>query len=119
MPDFFDGSVRVMAVAESADGEGSTQCEAAIHGPIIITPQAPVFSAPGDQFLTTATLTNATENELSSDVHIECEGGVSAIGEAKQTVRLGPGASQTLRWQIRTTDTLGNAVIRFVATAPT
>ena len=119
VPDFFDGSVRVMAVAESADGEGSTQCEAAIHGPIIITPQAPVFSAPGDQFLTTATLTNATENELSSDVHTECEGGVRAIGEAKQTVRLGPGASQTLRWQIRTTDTLGNAVIRFAATAPT
>jgi alpha-2-macroglobulin len=119
VPEFFDGSVRVMAVAESADGEGSAQCEAAIHGPIIITPQTPVFAAPGDQFLATSTITNATENDLSTDVHIECEGGVSATGRPKQTLSLHPGASQTLRWQIRTTDTLGNAVIRFVATAPT
>ena len=119
VPEFFDGSVRIMAVAESADGEGSAQCESAIHGPIIITPQAPVFSAPGDQFLTSATLTNATDNELSTNVHIECEGGVSAVGQPQQTITLQPGASQTLRWQIRTTDTLGNAVIRFVATAPT
>jgi len=119
VPEFFDGSVRIMAVAESADGEGAAQCESAIHGPIIITPQAPLFSAPGDQFLTSATLTNATENELSTNVHIECEGGVSAVGQSQQTITLHPGASQTLRWQIRTTDSLGNAVIRFVATAPT
>jgi alpha-2-macroglobulin len=119
VPEFFDGSVRIMAVAESADGEGSAQSESAIHGPIIITPQAPLFSAPGDQFLTSATLTNATENDLSTNVHIECEGGVTAVGQQQQTISLHPGASQTLRWQIRTTDTLGNAVIRFVATAPT
>jgi uncharacterized protein YfaS (alpha-2-macroglobulin family) len=119
VPEFFDGSVRIMAVAESADGEGSAQCESAIHGPIIITPQAPLFSAPGDQFLTSATLTNATENDLSTNVHIECEGGVTAVDQRQQTISLHPGASQTLRWQIRTTDTLGNAVIRFVATAPT
>jgi len=119
VPEFFDGSVRIMAVAESADGEGSAQCEAAIHGPIIITPQAPVFAAPGDQILATATITNATENDLNTDVHIECEGGVSATGQAQQSLSLHPGASQTLRWQIRATDTLGNAVIRFVATAPT
>jgi alpha-2-macroglobulin len=118
VPEFFDGSVRIMAVAESADGEGSAQCESAIHGPIIITPQAPLFSAPGDQFLTSATLTNATENDLSTNVHIECEGGVTAVGQHQQTISLHPGTSQTLRWQIRTTDTLGNAVIRFVATAP-
>ncbi|MBV8100708.1 MAG: hypothetical protein JOZ31_16295, partial [Verrucomicrobia bacterium] len=119
VPEFFDGSVRIMAVAESADGEGSAQCESAIHGPIIITPQAPLFSAPGDQFLTSATLTNATESDLSTNVHIECEGGVTAVGQQQQTISLHPGASQTLRWQIKTTDTLGNAVIRFVATAPT
>jgi|GEM_PF-2990070 len=119
VPEFFDGSVRIMAVVESADGEGSAQCESAIHGPIIITPQAPLFSAPGDQFLTSATLTNATESDLNTNVHIECEGGVTAVGQQQQTISLHPGASQTLRWQIRTTDTLGNAVIRFVATAPT
>ena len=118
VPEFFDGSVRVMAVAEAVDGEGSTQSDAAIHGPIIITPQAPLFAAPGDEFLTTATVTNATENTLSSDVTLEVEGGLKVFDTDKQTVNLRAGASQTLRWKVRVTDTLGNAVIRFVATAP-
>jgi len=119
VPEFFDGSVRVMAVAEAADGEGSAERDAAIHGPIIITPQAPLFSAPGDEFTTTATITNATENAFSTEVSIECEGGVNVVGQPKQTLSLGAGASQTLRWQIHTNDALGNAVIRFIATAPT
>ncbi len=118
IPDFFDGSVRVMAVADTIDGEGSAQADAAIHGPLIITPQAPLAVIPGDEFIATTSLTNASEDQIDTEVRLETEGGLKSSGDSTQHIHLVKNGSTTLRWPIRVNEPLGNAVLRFTAKLP-
>ena len=118
VPDFFDGSIRVLAVADATDGEGSAQTETAIHGPLIITPQAPLAAIPGDEFIATTSLTNASEGELDTDLRLETKGGLQSVGNSAQHVHLAKNGTTTLRWPIRVNEPLGNAVLRFTAKLP-
>lgn len=118
IPDFFDGSIRVMAVADTTDGEGSAQADTAIHGPLIITPQAPLAAIPGDEFIATTSLTNASEGELDTDVRLETEGGLRSSGNSAQHIHLAKNGTITLRWPIQVNELLGNAVLRFTAKLP-
>ena len=118
MPDFFDGSIRVMAVADAVDGEGSAQVDAAIHGPLIITPQAPLAAIPGDEFIATTSVTNASEGDLDTDVRLETEGGLRSSGNSAQHIHLPKNGSTTLRWPIQVREPLGNAVLRYAAKLP-
>ncbi len=47
VPDYFDGTLKIMAVAIANDTLGSTEREALICGPFVITPSVPVLAAPG------------------------------------------------------------------------
>jgi uncharacterized protein YfaS (alpha-2-macroglobulin family) len=118
IPDFFDGSIRIMAVADASDGEGSAQLDTAIHGPLIITPQVPLAAIPGDEFIATTSLTNASEGELETDVQLETEGGLKSSGKSAQHVHLAKNESTTLRWPIHVSEPLGNAALRFSAKLP-
>jgi alpha-2-macroglobulin len=118
IPDFFDGSIRIMAVADSLDGEGSTQVDSAVHGPLIITPQAPLAAIPGDEFVATTSLTNASDGELDTDVRLETEGGLKGSGNLGQHIHLAKNGNLTLRWPIHASEPLGNAVLRFSAKLP-
>ncbi len=118
VPDFFDGSIRVMAIADTVDGEGSAEADAAIHGPLIITPQAPLAAIPGDEFIATTSLTNASEGEIDTEVRLETEGGLKSSGDPAQHIHLAKNGSTTLRWPIRVVEPLGNAVLRFTAKLP-
>jgi uncharacterized protein YfaS (alpha-2-macroglobulin family) len=118
VPDFFDGSIRVMAVADATDGEGSVQMDTAIHGPLIITPQAPLAAIPGDEFIATTSLTNASEGDLDTDLRLETEGGLQSAANSAQHVHLPKNGTTILRWPIRANEPLGNAVLRFTAKLP-
>src|SRR5207249_10432777 len=50
VPDFFDGTLKVMAVGVSNETAGSADRDALIRGPFVITPSVPVLAAPGDEF---------------------------------------------------------------------
>src|SRR5207248_11377084 len=46
VPDFFDGTLKVMAVGVSNETAGSANRDALIRGPFVITPSVPVLAAP-------------------------------------------------------------------------
>src|SRR5205823_3167925 len=48
--DDFDVALIIMGVAISNDTVGSSEREALIRGPFVITPSVPVLAAPGDEF---------------------------------------------------------------------
>jgi uncharacterized repeat protein (TIGR01451 family) len=107
-----------MAVADTSDGEGSAQADIAIHGPLIITPQAPLAAIPGDEFIATTSLTNASEGELDTDLRLETEGGLRSASNSAQHIHLAKNGSITLRWPIHVNEPLGNAALRFTAKLP-
>ena len=50
MPDSFNGTLRLMAIAASEDAVGSASESALVRGDFVITPMAPTVVAPGDTF---------------------------------------------------------------------
>src|SRR6202008_4932169 len=49
VPDYFDGTLKIMAVAITSDAVGSIDRETLVRGPYVITPSVPVLAAPGDE----------------------------------------------------------------------
>src|SRR5436305_14326873 len=58
VPDYFDGTLKIMAVAIANYTVGSGERESLIRGPFVITPSVPVPAAPGDEFATGVTVAN-------------------------------------------------------------
>ena len=71
VPDFFDGTLKIMAVAVADDAAGSAEREAIIRGPFVITPSVPVLVAPGDEFEAGVTVANNLDSETEIDLRAE------------------------------------------------
>ena len=63
VPDYFNGTLKVMAVAYAPEptanaAAGSAEQETLVRGPFVITPGVPTLAAPGDQFEVGVTVAN-------------------------------------------------------------
>ena len=61
VPDYFSGTLTVMAVAVAPDAVGSAEKNALIRGPFVLTPNVPTVAAPGDEFQVSVTVANGVE----------------------------------------------------------
>ncbi|MBF0432498.1 MAG: alpha-2-macroglobulin family protein, partial [Fibrobacteria bacterium] len=61
VPDYFNGTLRVMGVAVSNDAIGTFEEKVIVRNPFVISPNLPMFAAPEDSFVVTATITNMQE----------------------------------------------------------
>src|ERR1700720_1415009 len=95
VPDYFSGTLTVMAVAVADDATGAAERNALIRGPFVITPSVPVLAAPGDEFEVGVTVANNVEGS----------------GENAE------GREQTTTFSVHVNDKLGSGTITFIATA--
>src|SRR5260370_16889144 len=58
IPDYFNGTVRVMAIAVSDGAIGGAENKVVSQGYFVIQPQAPYFAPPRDEFEMTALVAN-------------------------------------------------------------
>jgi uncharacterized protein YfaS (alpha-2-macroglobulin family) len=118
VPDFFDGTLKVMAVAVSNETTGATDREALIRGPFVITPSAPVLAAPGDQFEVGVTVANNVEGSgVDAEIALRAETSahLSILGQAIQKLRITEGREQSATFRFHVNDVLGSGEIKFVA----
>jgi uncharacterized protein YfaS (alpha-2-macroglobulin family) len=118
VPDFFDGTLEIMAVAVSSETTGSASHETLIRGPFVIMPSAPVLAAPGDEFEVGVTVANNVEGS-GADAEISLRAQTSAhlsiLGGANSKMRIPEGREQSATFRFRVNDILGSGVISFVA----
>jgi uncharacterized protein YfaS (alpha-2-macroglobulin family) len=118
VPDYFDGTLKVMAVGVSNETAGSTDRDALIRGPFVITPSVPVLAAPGDEFEAGVTVANNVEGS-GADAEIELRAETSAqlsiLGTPTQKLRIAEGREQSVKLRFRVNDVLGSGEIKFVA----
>ncbi len=120
VPDYFNGSIRVMAVAVAADSVGSNESSAEVRGDFIINPNVPTFVAPGDEFEISASIANNVKDsgehaQVSVDLTISPE--LELIGSSKQTLEIKEGREQTVHYKFKAKSLLGAAKITFNASA--
>lgn len=114
IPDYFNGKLRVMAVAVALDSLGSNETSTEVRGDFIINPNVPTFVAPGDEFEVSSSIANNLKN---SGDHAEIQVSISSteeleiIGQAQQQLEIPEGQEKTVHFKLRAKNKLGDASI--------
>ncbi|MCU0759201.1 MAG: alpha-2-macroglobulin family protein [Steroidobacteraceae bacterium] len=120
VPDSFNGSMRLVAVAVAADGVGVASTQLVSRGDFVILPNAPLAVAPGDEFELTAGVTNNVEGEggpLEVATRLEASEHFEVLGAAQAVARIAPGREAVVRFRLRARQALGSGSLRLVSSA--
>lgn len=118
IPDYFNGTLRIMAVAVSSDSVGSQETSAELRGDFIINPNVPTFVAPGDEFEVTSSIANNVKDSgdhASIRVDLSVSPEIKIIGSATQTLEIAEGHEQTVHFKLKASAQLGAAKLDFKA----
>jgi len=115
VPDYFNGSIRVLAVAVNAGRLAVSASQSVASNPFVIQPQQPYVVAPGDEFDMGVLVANATgeEGEKKLEVSVEANDALT-LDSPKQTLTLGPGKDATVRFKAKATERLGPVAVRYL-----
>jgi uncharacterized protein YfaS (alpha-2-macroglobulin family) len=122
IPSYFNGTLRVMAVAVAPDAVGAAEKRSIIRNDFVISPTLPLFVAPGDTFkMGVAVSNNAPVRDAAGEAEIALtatgSGGAAVVGEARKTIRLARGAEGVLWFDVKAGAAPGAASIDFVASS--
>jgi uncharacterized protein YfaS (alpha-2-macroglobulin family) len=120
VPAYFNGSLRVMAVAVAADSLGAAEDRALLRSTFIISPNAPMMAAPGDEFEISLTVTNNQKGAgEGGQVHLKAESSphLTLTNKSEFDLAIPEGRDETLSIPVKAAGPLGAAEIRFTASS--
>lgn len=118
VPDYFNGSLRVMAVAVAEDAVGVIQKKTISRGDFVLSPNVPTTVTPGDEFEISVGVANnvvgsgkdaAVALSLNTSPHLEI------IGPAKSELKIGELREGVAQFRLRAKPQLGSASLSFTA----
>lgn len=118
VPDYFNGQLRVMAVASSESAVGNAEKNTVVRGDFILSPNVPTFVAPTDTFYVSTNVANnvATKNQaIPITVSLKASAGIKILGGDTATIRLPEKGAHTVTFHVQATHALGNATLTFTA----
>jgi uncharacterized protein YfaS (alpha-2-macroglobulin family) len=118
VPDYFNGTLRVMAVAVAGDSLGAAEDRSLLRSTFIISPNAPMMAAPGDEFEISVTIQNNQKGAgAGGKVHLSAVPSPHLILTDKSDFDLDipEGKDETLTIPVKAAGPLGDAEIRFTA----
>lgn len=118
VPDYFNGTLSVMAVAVANDAVGSAEKKSEIRGDFVINPNTPTTVAPNDEFEITASVANNVKNSGDNakvTVELQSTPQLEILGSANQTLTVPEGHEQVVKYKLRAKSLLGSAQLTFTA----
>jgi uncharacterized protein YfaS (alpha-2-macroglobulin family) len=115
VPDF-NGTLRLMAVAFTADRYGSADAEMTVAAPVVAELSTPRFITPGDQAAIALDVTNLTDTTQTFSVSLQARDPL-AIADGQRTVTLEHQQRATLRYTATTTGSYGLGLMRLTVTS--
>lgn len=118
VPDSFNGSLRIMAVASSDLAMGAFDKKTTVRGDFVINPNAPTFAAPGDEIEVSVGLANNVVGSgknakprlsLTTSKHLE------VIGPREVELPIGEMREGSAVFRVKAKPELGSASLRFEA----
>jgi hypothetical protein len=119
-PDYFSGTLTVMAVAMAPEAAGSAERNALVRGPFVLTPNVPTVAAPGDEFDVSVTVANGVEaSGPEAEVRVTAEPSehLDIVSGPPQPVKIAEGTEESVIFRVRALDKLGSASLLFRASS--
>jgi alpha-2-macroglobulin len=119
VPDYFAGSLNIMAVAVNERKIGGAEAKCIVRSPLVLTVNAPVHAAPGDEFVASLTVANNIDKEGAAEVAIALtpSSQLQIIGESTAKLTIEKNREATCRFRVKALGTLGSASLQFIATS--
>ena len=121
VPDYFDGTLTIMAVAFASDSAGSSEKESTIRGPFVITPSVPTMVAPNDKFEVGVTVANniaGSGENAAVTLTAEPSAQLEIVQGPAMPLHVAEGRESTVTFTVHVKDELGAASLAFHASAP-
>ncbi len=120
VPDYFNGSVRVMGLVVSSDSLGAAERKSLVRGDFVLSPNLPTFVAPNDEFEVTLGVSNNAEKsgtDTEITVNLELPPSLTMLGEKSQKIKIKEGFEDVVKFRLKASDQLGPAALKFSAQA--
>ncbi|MDQ6684721.1 MAG: MG2 domain-containing protein, partial [Pseudomonadota bacterium] len=104
VPESFNGTLRVMAVAVNDETTGARSTKTVVRGDMVILPNAPLAMAPGDTVEVGVGLANnivGSGQGVPIALTLAASGGLEVVGEATQTLKINERGEATTKFSVR------------------
>jgi len=118
VPDYFNGKLRVMAVAVSPDRVGTVENATTVRGDFVLSPNVPTTLAPGDEAEVSVGVANnlaGLPKAVPVAVTLKTGPQLQVMGSATQSVSLASMREGVAMFRVKATDRLGSGSLTFVA----
>lgn len=116
VPDYFNGKLRLMAVAVSTDTIGVYSGGTEVRSDLILTPNVPAMVAPGDEFsVSVGVFNNARGVGGPITLQVKPSKELSVVGEASLSLTVADQKEGVAQFTLRANDVLGAGTLDFLA----
>lgn len=119
VPDYFNGKLRVMAVAVSSDRVGTFEGATTVRGDFVLSPNVPTTLAPGDEVEVSVgvanNLTGLGGKQVPVAVSLKTGPQLQVVGAPTQNINLGEMREGVVTFRVKATDKLGSGNFSFTA----
>lgn len=119
LPDYFSGTLRLMAVAVNEESLGTAEAKVLVQAPVILMPTAPAFVAPGDRFRLNLNVTNMLGGDTPARFSVVAEPSWARAGASpeERQLELAPGKDGNITWEMEAPLEPGACSVTFTAKA--
>src|SRR5437762_7612295 len=118
VPEYFNGTLRVMAVAVSPDAVGAGEAKSLVRGDFVLSPNVPLMVAPGDTFEVSLGVANNVAGSGKGAqvlVALEASASLEVLGPASTTLPIDAMREGAATFRLRARAKLCNAGPGFTA----
>ena len=118
VPDYFNGTLRIMAIAVSPESIGVLEKKALVRGDFVLSPNVPTQVAPGDEFEVSVGVANnipTSGKDAPIRVELKTSPHLTVLGEKEKTLKIDALREGVATFRVRATDKLGSGSFQFSA----
>lgn len=115
VPEYYNGTVRIMAVGGTRTSAGTTDARAVIAAPLVLTPRLPLTVTPGDSFTGSLLLSNTTDKDMHLTLEVQAGSALQPDNTAPRTLTVPAGKEVVTPLAFRVLANPGESTVRCTA----